>query len=159
MNWSGLESAAPELARLGRERLELKRPVLLGTLRKDGSPRISPVEAYLAEGHLLIGSMASSAKTRDLLRDPRCALHSAVVDPDGGEGELQVYGRVAEAAEDVRNSCRAGWWQSSPPGAARVFSLEIEQATFIEWDIAGGEMTVRRWSEARGYSETKRSYP
>ena len=37
--------------------------------------------------------MASSAKTRDLLRDPRSALHSAVVDPHRGEGELQLYGR------------------------------------------------------------------
>jgi hypothetical protein len=42
-NWGDLEGAAPEIARLGKERLESARVALLATLRKDGSPRISPV--------------------------------------------------------------------------------------------------------------------
>jgi hypothetical protein len=53
---------------------------LLGTLRRDGSPRISPVEPYLWEGQLLIGAMAWSPKAADLRRDLRYVLHSAVID-------------------------------------------------------------------------------
>jgi predicted pyridoxine 5'-phosphate oxidase superfamily flavin-nucleotide-binding protein len=67
MIWRDLEAAAPEIARLGRERFERARVALLGTLRKDGSPRISPVEPYLTQGHLLFGTMSWSLKTRDLL--------------------------------------------------------------------------------------------
>ena len=82
MSWHELEASAPEIARLGKERLIHARVGLLGTLRKDGSPRISPVEPYLSHGHLLFGAMSWSLKTGDLLRDSRCVLHSAVTGPD-----------------------------------------------------------------------------
>ena len=159
MIWSDLEAAAPEIAGLGKERFDQARVALLGTLRRDGSPRISPVEPYLAHGHLLFGAMSWSLKTRDLLRDPRCVLHSAIADPDSGEGELKLYGRAREADDQIRNSCQEGWWRARPLEAAIVFSLHIEQATFISWDTEHGEMTVRRWSPQRGYTEARRSYP
>jgi Pyridoxamine 5'-phosphate oxidase len=159
MNWRDLESAAPEIAHLGRERLEQARVALLATLRKDGSPRISPVEPYLTQGHLIFGAMSWSLKTRDLLRDPRCVLHSAVTGPDSGEGELKLYGRATEADQEIRNGCRESWWVERPPGAATVFALTIEQATFISWDTEQGQMTVRRWSPQRGYNKMRRSYP
>ena len=69
MNWRDLEAAAPEIADLGKQRLDQARVALLATLRKDGSPRISPVEPYLTQGHLLFGAMSWSLKRRDLVRD------------------------------------------------------------------------------------------
>ena len=159
MKWRDLETAAPEIADLGRKRLEQARVALLATLRKDGSPRISPVEPYLTQGHLLFGAMSWSLKTRDLLRDPRCVLHSAISGPDSGEGELKLYGRATEADDQTRDSCQEGWWLSRPRDAATVFAVNIEQATFISWDTEHGQMTVRRWSPQRGLTETRRSYP
>jgi hypothetical protein len=158
MEWRELETAAPELARLGKERLVAARVALLGTLRKDGSPRISPIEPFFAESHLIFGAMSWSLKTRDLLRDPRSVLHSAVTGPDSGEGELRLYGRAAEADEELRNSCAEGWWHTSAADAF-VFTLDIEEATFISWDLENGQMTARRWSPERGYRETQRAYP
>jgi Pyridoxamine 5'-phosphate oxidase len=143
MIWRDLEAAAPEITLLGKERFDRARVALLGTLRKDGSPRISPVEPYLTEGHLVFGAMSWSLKRRDLLRDPRCVLHSAISDPDSGEGELKLYGRATEADEKIRNGCREGWWATRPADAASVFSLNIDQATFISWDTELGEMTTR----------------
>jgi hypothetical protein len=58
------------------------RVALLGTLRRDSSPRIGPIEPYIVEGQLLIGAMAWSKKTDDL----RYVLHSPVTGPDSGEG-------------------------------------------------------------------------
>jgi len=159
MIWRDLEAAAPEIARLGKERLDQARVALLGTLRRDGSPRISPVEPYLTQGHLLFGAMSWSLKTRDLLRDPRCVLHSAVSDPDSGEGELKLYGRAVAAEDRIRNGCQEGWWAARPREAAAVFSLDITEATFISWDTEHGEMTVSRWSRRLGYRETRRTYP
>jgi hypothetical protein len=158
-SWGGLEAAAPALVRLGLERLQQARVGLLGTLRQDGSPRISPAEPFVGDGHLLFGSMSWSAKTRDLLRDPRCVLHSAVTAPDSGEGELKLYGRGVEADSEVRAACAAGWWHERPPDAAVVFELLVERAVFISWDLAGGQMTVRRWSPQRGATESTRTYP
>jgi hypothetical protein len=44
---------------------------------------------------------------------------------------------------------RGGW--PGPPDKAIVFSLRIEQAVFIEWDIGHGLMTVHRWSPGSEY--------
>ena len=41
MNWAEFAEAAPELAEFGRERLEKHDLLLLGTIRNDGSARIS----------------------------------------------------------------------------------------------------------------------
>ena len=158
MSWRDLEAAAPEIARLGRERLDHARVALLGTLRKDGSPRISPVEPYVCQGHLLFGAMSWSVKTRDLRRESRCVLHSAITGPDEGEGELKLYGRAIEADDEIRDSCQ-GWWLERPRDTATVFVLEVEQATFISWDTQRGQMIVRRWSPQRGYTESTRRYP
>jgi hypothetical protein len=117
------------------------------------------VEPYISQGQLLFGAMSWSLKTGDLLRDPRCVLHSAITGPDSGEGELKLYGRASEAAAQIRAGCQEGWWQERSADAATVFAMNIAQATFVSWDAAHGEMTVRRWSPRHGASETRRSYP
>jgi hypothetical protein len=67
---------APEIAWLGMARLNAARVALLGTLRFDGAPRISPVEPYFAAGRLLMGAMAWSKKAADLRLDSWYVLHS-----------------------------------------------------------------------------------
>jgi hypothetical protein len=103
--------------------------------------------------------MSWSHKTRDLLTDPRCVLHSAITAPDAGEPEVKLYGRAIEAPSDVRDGCSIGWWQARPAASAVVFSLGVERATWIEWKLDQGEMIVRRWSLGEGLSESSRSYP
>jgi pyridoxamine 5'-phosphate oxidase-like protein len=159
ISWQELEAAAPTIAQLGRQRLEATRLALLGTLQKDGSPRISPVEPYLRQGELLFGAMARSAKTRDLLRDPRCVVHSAIVGPDIGEAELKLYGRAVKASPESRARCAEGWWQARPASAAVVFAVSIARASLVVWDLGQGQMTVRRSSAAGGLSEECRNYP
>ena len=158
-SWQELEAAAPQIAQLGRQRLDVTRVALLGTLRKDGSPRISPVEPYLTQGELLIGAMAQSDKTRDLLRDPRCVLHSAITGPDTGDPELKLYGHAVEASRDLRDRCAEGWWRGRPLSVAAVFAVSIVHAVAVEWDLGQGQMMVRRWSTTEGLSEESRSYP
>ena len=86
MRWSEFATEAPDLAALGRERFARAGIMLVGTIRKDGTPRISPVEHYEVEGHLMLGMMWQSFKARDLLRDPRCLVHSVVTSRAGDRG-------------------------------------------------------------------------
>jgi Pyridoxamine 5'-phosphate oxidase len=159
MIWADFQAAAPDLARRGKECLERTGVAMLGTLLRDGSPRISPVEPFLAGGHLLLGVMARSAKARDLLRDPRCALHSAVTAPDAGEAELKLYGSVVEVRDEaVRSSCPDAWWTAHPPEAAWVVSLDIGRAVLVSWNLEAGQMTLARWTPDEGLSELTRSY-
>jgi general stress protein 26 len=160
MSWHALELEAPEIARLGRDRLERAGIALLATLREDGSPRMNPVEPHVVDGHLLFAAMARTPKARDLVRDPRCALHSAVSDPEGSEGELKLAGR-AEVVDDagLREQPPDAWWVGRPPEQARVFALLIARAAFVTWDTGRGVMIVRRWSPERGLAVVERSYP
>ena len=157
--WQDLELGAPEIARLGLDRLSAVRVALLGTVRRDGSPRISPIEPYFAGGELLAGAMAWSAKAGDLRRDPRFVLHSAVTGPDSGEGELKLHGSAVEACAELRDAAAAAWWSAWPGDKAVVFALRIGQAVFIDWHIEQGRMTIHRWSPARGYRQASRAYP
>jgi len=157
MRWGEFERAAPELATLGRERFEKARLALIGTLRLDGSPRISPVEPYLVAGHLLLGMEWPTSKARDLVRDPRCTLHSAVSDPDGADGEFKLYGRALLVEDEaIVTAPSEAWWHGRRPGSYRVFSMDIESAAFIGWDTEFNQMRLVRWSPADGLSDVTR---
>ena len=95
MNWEEFQREAPELAAFGRERLKQSGLVMIGTLRKDVWPRISAVE-QLITGRLYLGMMWRSRKALDLLRDPRCTLHSTLTDrePAMGNSSSRVRPRI-----------------------------------------------------------------
>jgi Pyridoxamine 5'-phosphate oxidase len=156
--WRDLEQGAPEIARLGAARLADVPVAMLGTVRPDGSPRISPVEPCLASGQLLIGAITWSRKAADLRRDPRCVLHSTVTGPDTGEGELKLHGSAIRASPALAASAARTWW-SGHPEQADVFALTITTALFIEWDIERAVMTTHRWSPRTGYQRSSRRYP
>ena len=157
--WEDFEAAAPSLAGSGRAAFDRAGVALLGTLRQDGSPHISPVEHVFAAGHLLIGVMPWSQKARDLVRDARCTLHSAVTAPDAGESEFKVYGRAQDADDELRGARADAWWVSRPRTEARVISLAVEEAMLVEWELRRGEMTVTRWAPETGIRSDSRSYP
>ena len=156
MIWREFEAAAPALAQAARARLEGTSIALLGTVRADGSPRISPIEPYFTADHLLFGAMARSAKTRDLERDARCTLHSAISDPNAGEAEFKLYGTATDVDETPPPDA---WWLSYPADMAHVFALDVAEAVWVRWALELGEMTVTRWSAARGLEEQLRAYP
>ena len=157
MRWAEFAAAAPELAELGEQRLRSRELCLVGTLRRNGWPRISPVEPEFVGDELMLGMMWRSPKARDLLRDPRLVVHSTLTDRHDLSGDFKVYGR-AVAVEDGprRKSYRAAVkaridWE--PPDPYHVFAVEIESAGFVTfaeprfglaWE-AGGE--VRRWEQ------------
>jgi hypothetical protein len=158
-SWRDLELGAPEVARLGTARLAAVPAAMLGTLRRDGSPRISPIEPSIVNGRLLVGAMTWSAKAADLRRDPRYVLHSTVTGSDTGEGELKLHGLAAEAGPAARGEAAEAWWSGQPPGKAIVYQLGIGLALFVEWDTERGLMTVHRWSPGDGYRRAIRTYP
>jgi hypothetical protein len=97
--WREFEAAEPEFARRVQALFDAHKHKTIATLRADGSPRISGIETVFEDGELAFGSMPNARKGADLRRDPRCALHSATVDPVEGEearwpGEAKIAGRA-----------------------------------------------------------------
>ncbi len=147
MIWSEFEKVAPEMARLGEERFDRSGVVLVGTVRKDGSPRISPVEPLITQGQLFLGMMWRSKKALDLIRDPRCVVHSTISNRDGSEGEFKLRGHAVDAPDlDVRRGyCEALYEKIvfRPKEPYHLFSVDIESAAFIVYQ--NDEQSVRRW--------------
>lgn len=148
MNWTEFSEAAPELAALFRERLDKTGLALIGTIRKDGTPRISPLEAVVFDGHLLLGMMWQSKKALDLIRDPRCLVHSVVSNKDGTEGEVKLRGSAIDVTnKDLRERSAqhsfdtTGWRPEEP---YHLFWLDIEQAAFIQFS-GNGDQTIKTW--------------
>jgi len=158
MSWRDLKAAAPDLAREGWARFSRTKVALLGTVREDGSPRISPVEPFLLQGQLVLGVMPSP-KLDDLRRDPRCVLHSSVSDIDGSEGEFKVHGRAIPTDDPALLDAEGTWWAGREPDRVGVFTVEIDEAVLVRWSADQGRMTTTRWSRATGARESTRTYP
>jgi hypothetical protein len=146
-NWNDFASAAPSLAAAGSERFDRAGLVLVGTIRRDGYPRISPVEPILLDGYLYLGMMHRSTKALDLHREPRCLVHSIVANKDGTDGEFKVYGR-ARAVDDLAERERycvalfekIGW---RPEGDFELFAVDIEQVAFVVF--RDGKQHINVW--------------
>ena len=102
--WRAVVDAEPGFARTVQTIMDAHRHKTVATLRADGSPRISGIEASFAQGQLWFGSMPGSRKGDDLRRDPRFALHSASVDPPAGDesqwsGDAKLSGRAVRITD------------------------------------------------------------
>ena len=164
MKWIAFKRASPGLAK-ETERLFGRRGLaLVGTLRRDGFPRISPVEVFFLPKEVLLGMMNRSMKALDLLRDPRCVLHTPVSDPNGSEPELKLYGRaVAGGVQEkarYRKAYAKRWRRAAPPNfPAHVFSVDIERVALVRYDTKKMVMVVKRWDGKGGFRKLARRYP
>jgi Pyridoxamine 5'-phosphate oxidase len=151
LTWEEFERAAPEIAAHGRELIERFQFVLVGTLTKDGSPRITPVEAYVVDGHLLVNMIPRSLKALDLLRDPRVYVHAPVTAKDGSP-EFKLAGR-AEVVEDetLRTKLDDVFWeliQWRPAPDSHYFELLAERAAYVTYDE--GQSSIRWRADGEG---------
>ena len=148
VTWGQFAERDPELAALGEKQLARTGLALVGTLRRDGWPRISPVEPVIVDGNLYLGMMWQSRKALDLLRDPRCVVHSTVADRKGSEGEFKVYGNAVDIADlDERRRfgdavfAVIGFRPEEPE--FHCFSVSIESVAFSK--LRDDQMHHRVW--------------
>lgn len=151
MRWREFAAAAPELAALGEERLRARELCLVGTLRKNGYPRISPVEPEFVDDELMLGMMWRSPKAVDLLRDPRLVVHSVVSDRMGTEGDFKLYGRAVDVQDAARREryraaikARIDWEPDEPN--YHLFAVDVDAAGFV---VFGDERYGLAWSPDR----------
>lgn len=147
--WRDVERAEPEFAQRVQSLFDAHRHKTIATVRADGSPRISGIEAVFENGELLFGSMPRARKGADLLRDPRFALHSATVDPvDGAEaqwpGEAKISGRAI----------------SREPATAEhqgdLYRADIAEVVHTHLDELASMLVVEWWTPAQGLRRVER---
>ncbi|MGW4247515.1 pyridoxamine 5'-phosphate oxidase family protein [Nocardia sp. NPDC004722] len=149
-SWTEFVAAAPRISSVfTRRHAATGNLCMLATLRKDGFPRISPIEPRIFEGQLWVAGMPNTTKFADLARDPRFCLHTATVDTHVGDGDAKLFGTVhdvqdlelhrrwadhlyAESGFDLRGRRFAPFYAADLTGAS---SLEI----------VDGRMEVLAW--------------
>lgn len=156
MHWSEIEPAQPRLAELGQQRLIKPGVVLVATIRRDGTPRLSPVEPLVMDGDLWLCMLWQSTKAADLVRDPRVLVHSVITNRDGSEGEFKIRG-TARAENDPAVQRRyadtaaaaLGW--DAEPGRFHLFAVDIAGVTVIRYNDATGDQFVAMWPPGREF--------
>lgn len=146
MSWAALEAGAPEIAALARADFDRTQMVLVGTLRRDGSPRISCVQPSVLGGELYLGMMWRSRKALDLLRDPRLVLHNAICTNVGNEVEVNLAGTAVDVRDPderrrfvVAVAATTSWQEPH----FHLFKIEIASAGVVRYE--SGEQHVKVW--------------
>ena len=159
--WSEVIRAAPELAAAVQRRFDAHIHKTLATLRADGSPRISGIEASFREGELWLGMMPDSRKARDLQRDPRFALHSATVDPEMADGDAKISGRAVEVTDQTTFEWFVGMELAEkgeePRQPFHLFGADIGEVVLTT--VAGDppdHLVIETWRERRGVTRVER---
>jgi hypothetical protein len=147
--WADVEQAEPEFAQRVQRLFDAHRHKTIATVRVDGGPRISGIEASFAEGELTFGSMPGARKGADLRRDPRFALHSATVDPqEGREAEWPGEAKIAGLA------IAAGAIADGPEGD--LFRADITEVVHTHLNEAASLLVVEWWTPSGGLKRVER---
>jgi hypothetical protein len=151
VSWNEVEKAEPEFAASVRTVFEKSKHKTIATLRADGGPRISGIEAEFddGDGELTFGSMPGSRKGADLARDPRLALHSPSVDPPEDapadwQGDAKIAGRAVFTHE------------LTGPRPGQGFRVDIDEVVRIGLNAAGDQLVIQVWRPGRGLREFSR---
>ena len=150
--WSEVEAAAPELAARARGMLEAHKHKTIATLRHDGSPRTSGIEAQFRDGELWVGSMVGARKATDLQRDPRFSLHSGSDDPPAWKGDAKVSGRMIEIVDAATIEAING----TEVGPSHLFRADIREISTVVLNGAGDRLLIESWSELHGLTSVER---
>lgn len=158
-SWADFRTAEPDFADVVQARFEDFRHHVLATLRTDGSPRLTGLEADFREGELWLGMMIGSRKALDLRRDPRFSLHA---NPGSGSetegGDVRVSGRAVEVtgADDLRRYA-SGLPEGEQPERFHLFRTELSEVVrvhvedpyivFEVWHPGRALRTIRRENE------------
>ncbi|MFG3258520.1 pyridoxamine 5'-phosphate oxidase family protein [Streptomyces sp. NPDC048172] len=149
MSWQGVQAAEPEFAKNVEARFGAYRHHVLGTLRADGAPRLTGIEADFRGGELWLGMMPNSRKALDLRRDPRFSLHAnpgGGTDMDGGDARISGHAVEVTAPDEL-----AEWASHAPEGDIpeefHLFRTRIEEITRVS--IEGEEIVFRVWNPGR----------
>ena len=147
--WNDFATAEPDFSRRVLELFTTQKHMTLATLRRDGSPRISGTEAQFVDGELVLGMMPGSLKARDLLRDPRLALHSPSIDPP--EGDPSAWGGDAKiAGVAVEN------FDKDPDDESHRFLVDIREVVLTKVGNPPDHLVIESWHPDRGRRSRQR---
>jgi hypothetical protein len=148
--WAELDADSPTFAQRVREVFQAGTNKTLATLKQDGSPRISGTELeFTADGAITLGMMPNSMKLRDVLRDPRVALHSPTLEPPENTDDWIGDAKLAGTLRQVDPPAEGAF-----PDAG-YFELDVTEAVLTY--VSGELLVVESWHPDRGWEKISRT--
>lgn len=154
VTWARFQEAEPGLAASVRERFESHRHAVMATLRRDGAPRLSGMEAPIRDGHLWLAMDDTSRKTQDLRRDARFSIHSAPDDERLVLGDARVDGRAVPALQpEVSLFVKGHRFPIEDTSSMALFRADITGVVLAR--VVDRGLLVTSWTPAGGLRETR----
>jgi hypothetical protein len=153
-NWKTFEDEAPDMAGKVAARFRAHKHHVMATIRADGSPRMSGTEVELDSGEAYLGSMWRARKARDLLRDPRVAVHSNPGEEtmEGGDAKFSATATEVPDGDPAKERIRE---VLGPPEPFHYFRLDLDDVVLTEADAEEGALYVHHWRPGAGVSTTR----
>ena len=131
--WAELAAAEPTLTREGERLFRAFTLAFLATVRPDGGPRVHPVTITVHDGGLYVFLVDGTPKRRDLLRDPRYALHSFPSFRGGAvdsyvDDELVLLGTAWPVEDAGMRAAVAAAHNDTVHERDLLFELDVERA-------------------------------
>src|SRR4051794_29799912 len=155
-SFADVETEQPEFAARVRAAFDAHKHKVLATLRPDGSPRVSGIEASFTTGELWLAGMTEAVKFADLRRDPRMALHSGSDEPDSFSADAKVSGRAVEVTGEERERFAAATGNQAD-GDYGLFRIDLEQVVLTALAEDKSALVISSWRPGRGITETRRT--
>ncbi len=159
-SWAEIERDEADFAARAQKRFDAYRHKIIATLRKDGSPRISGIEVAFQDGEVWLGMMPGSLKARDLMRDPRLALHSGTEDPnDDAMAGVVVDAKLSGRAVQVDDADALRKITGAEPGEgpqAHLFKVDIDEVVLISIGEPADHLSIETWKSDKGLARRKR---
>jgi hypothetical protein len=147
--WKDVESAEPRFAERVRRIFDAHENKIIATVRADGSPRVSGIEAEFRDGELLFGSMPGARKGADLARDPRFAMHGP--SPDPPEDKASWLGDAKIAGRAVSLGALAGEVEGEQ------FRADIHEVVVTRLNDSATLLVIESWRPDSGLRRVERA--
>jgi hypothetical protein len=148
--WGDITQDAPDFSDRVRRRFDRGTNKALATIRRDGSPRISAIEAEFSDDEVTMGMMGGSVKLSDVRRDPRVALHSPTIDAPENDpdwpGDAKLAGTLIET----------GPAEGPVPEGSASFRVDITEVTLTYVGTPADHLVIESWHPGQGWRSEKR---
>jgi hypothetical protein len=143
--WGEIAKDAPDFSARVRRRFGMGTNKALATVRRDGSPRISAIEAEFSDEEVTMGMMGGSLKLLDVRRDPRVALHSPTIDAPEDDPEWPGDAKLAGTLIET------GAPDAGLPEGATLFRMDITEAALTYVGTPADHLVIESWHQGRGW--------
>ncbi|HEY2724012.1 MAG TPA: pyridoxamine 5'-phosphate oxidase family protein [Pseudonocardiaceae bacterium] len=160
--WRDVVDTEPDFAKRVQRIMDAYRHKTLATLRADGAPRISGIEASFIDGELWFGSMPGARKGRDLLRDPRFALHSGSIAPARGDesqwpGDAKISGRAVPLIDPDQVAAILRAIEGPADQPADLFRADIAEVVITRVGDPPDHLVIELWRPGAPLRRTTRT--